>query len=256
MDRAEVMLGYVERYYRESRFYTAQNDAKGEEFNQIHAFIHDLPNQFHPQTAAWGLRFWEEFYDIESYGSIEERRMHILAKMAAFEVITPISLERLVQRIFSLDVSVRRNVAPYTFELKFDYLDKVIDLVAIRKLLEDYKEAHMAYDLRGQYQSKFQIDISFLNKIAFISEFYPRRNWPFLQYDGMAFYNGIYQYNGYRTSLVTNLYPMKLRIQTEENVVPIYEVTLIISYHLTRYDGTYHYDGKRKYDSAIIHENL
>lgn len=256
MDRAEVMLGYVERYYRESRFYIAQNYAKGEEFNQIHDFINDLPNQFNPQTATWGLRFWEELYDIEVYGDIEERRMHVLAKMAAFEVITPISLERLVKRIFSLDVSVTRNVAPYTFELNFNYPDKNVDLMAIRKLLEDYKEAHMAYNLRGKYLSKFYIDIKLLDSVKFISEFYPRKNWPFLQYDGMAFYNGVYRYNGYRTSFVTDLYPMKLILQTEKKVVPTYDITLTTGYHLTRYDGTYRYDGTRRYDSAIIHEDL
>lgn len=256
MDRTEVMLGYVERYYRESRFYTMQNYAKGEEFNQIHAFINDLPNQFNPQTATWGLRFWEELYDVESYGNIEERRSHVLAKMAAFEVITPISLERLVRRIFSLDVSVTRNVAPYTFELKFDYPDKSIDLIAIRKLLEDYKEAHMAYNLRGNYLSKFYIDIKFLSSVQFVSEFYPRKNWPFLRYDGTAFYNGVYQYNGYRILFATDLYPVKLILRVEKKIVPVYKINLTIGYHLTRYDGTYRYDGTRKYDSAIIYEDL
>lgn len=253
-DRVEIMLGYVERYYRESRFYMAQNYAKGEEFNQIHTIINDLPNQFHPQTATWGLRFWEELYDIESYGGIEERRTHILAKMAALEVITPIALERLIQRIFELDASVIKNIAPYTFELKFDYVDKIIDLVAIRKLVEDYKEAHMAYYLCGQYASKSQIDIHVSKTVTFISEFYPRKNLPFLRYDGTAHYDGEYCYDIYQNNSVIDLYTMKLQ-SSAENICS-YQVNLTIGYHLTHYDGEYYYDGTRKYDSEMIEETL
>ena len=35
ISRADLMMGYVESYYRESLFYTAQNNAKGEELDII-----------------------------------------------------------------------------------------------------------------------------------------------------------------------------------------------------------------------------
>ena len=59
ISRADLMMGYVESYYRESLFYTAQNNAKGEELDIIHAIIEDMPNQFNPQTATWGLGLWD-----------------------------------------------------------------------------------------------------------------------------------------------------------------------------------------------------
>lgn len=38
--------------------------------------------------------------------------------------------------------------------------------------------------------------------------------------------------------------------------VPKYRVQLTIGYHLTKYDGTYCYDGSRKYDSKVIVDTL
>lgn len=162
MDRVEEMLKYVESYYRNSRFYIAQNNAKGQEFNMIHAVIEDLPNQFNPQTATWALRLWEELYNLESVGSIAERRMQILSKMSVLQNVTPISLERLIKRLYHVSVSIIRNIEPYRFKLEIDYGDKGMDLAdlrAVRKLIEEYKEAHMAYGLLGNCNIEFQIRI-------------------------------------------------------------------------------------------------
>ncbi len=56
------------------------------------------------------------------------------------------------------------------------------------------------------------------------------------------------------TSLVKNL-----RIGTHTDMmlnIPKYRVQLTIGYHLTKYDGTYCYDGSRKYDSKVIVDTL
>lgn len=148
VDRSELMLGYVEPYYRESRFYTAQNNAKGQEFNILHAIVEELPNQFNPQTATWGLRLWEELLDIDrGENDLEGRRGQVLLKMVASQMMTPITLERLLKSITKTEVIVTNNVAPYTFSVDISTDTNVpVNYSNIIKVLEEVKPAHLAYD--------------------------------------------------------------------------------------------------------------
>lgn len=146
ISRSEIMIRYVEKYYQESKFYTAQNNAKGEEFDLIHSIIEDMPNQFHPQTATWGLRLWEEMMGIDGgVENIEERRNNLLMKLMTLPRITPISLERLIKNIAKADVEVIRNIAPYTFQVRIKDNSLECNNRLIRKIIENYKEAHMAF---------------------------------------------------------------------------------------------------------------
>lgn len=161
-NRSEEMLKYVEGYYRESKYYLSQNNAKGEELNILHAILEDLPNQFNPQTATWGLRLWDELLEIDGgIQSVEERRARVMMKLIALPRITPISLERLIKNIAKANVDIIRNVSPYTFQIRVreDSLDCNSSL--IRQIVEDYKEAHMAF-----YQDYY------LGRIRVIEHFY------------------------------------------------------------------------------------
>lgn len=216
INRSAEMLKYVESYYKESKYYIAQNNAKGKEFDIIHTIIEDLPNQFNPQTATWSLNLWEELLEINSIGNIEERRTNILMKTSTLQVVTPISLERLIKKIFNLDAKIIRNYSPYTFLVKFKYEDKEINLKTMRQLIEDYKEAHMAYNLLGDYDTKFKIDIKILlNNLQIKNEFYPRLNIPYLKYDGIAKYDSSVRYDKYKSNERIELYPIQLKMKSE-----------------------------------------
>ena len=50
---------------------------------------------------------------------------------------------------------------------------------------------------------------------------------------------------------------IQIAVRTHTAVkLPTYEIQLTIGYHITKYDGTYRYDGSRKYDSEIIVDTL
>ena len=164
ISRSDVMMGYVERYYRGSLFYTAQNNAKGEELDIIHAIIEDMPKQFNPQTATWGLRFWEEMVGIDGgTGELAGRRNRVMMKLLASQRITPISMERLVRNVTGFNIDIVRNVAPYTFQVlvRDDSLD--CDSRFLRRTIEECKEAHMAF-FQAYYLGKMVIREQFYFK--------------------------------------------------------------------------------------------
>lgn len=146
LNRADEMLKYAENYYINSRYYLAQNNAKGGEFNLIHAIIEDIPNQFNPQTATWSLRLWEDLLGIE--GGIEDiskQRTQVLLRLMTLQRITPNALKQLIKRVANANVDILRDVAPYTFQVRIreDSLD--CDNKLILRIIEDYKEAHTAF---------------------------------------------------------------------------------------------------------------
>lgn len=211
VDRSELMLGYVEPYYRESRLYKAQNNAKGQEFNILHTIIEDLPNQFNPQTATWGLRLWEELLDIDRGESdIERRRNQVLLKILSSQMITPIIFERILKNVTGTDIKYLNNVAAYTFEVYIISKDTTFgfDYNMIRKLIEDIKPAHLAYRLIGKYQAEVFPQIKYSNCLFMISEFYPRYNLQPIYLNGSWPLGGIYFVNGNKTILSMDFYPV------------------------------------------------
>jgi len=139
--RTEEMLNYVPNYYKNSKYYLAHNNAKGKEFDIIRIIIDDMSNQFNPQTATWGLKFFEELYNIEPSptNNVEKRRAEIIKEGLNDKQITPYSLEKMVKAILGSDISIIRDIRPYTFQVVLNNMSNVSD---VWRLIEDYKEAH------------------------------------------------------------------------------------------------------------------
>lgn len=238
ISRSDMMMNYVESYYQESLFYTAQNNAKGKELDIIHTIIEDLPNQFNPQTATWGLRLWEEMLGLEvGSNNIIERRNYIMMKLLIQQRITPISLERLIKNIAKTNVDIIRNVAPYTFQVRVrdDSLD--CDSSLIRRIVEDYKEAHMAF-----YQAYY------LGQIVLKERFY------FKTIHRMAIYwfieqgilNGGFLLDGNRL-LNTEFPPYHIRVQNLFSIFHLEEI------YLKKIDNAFSFVTKEKFPVLIVH---
>lgn len=209
-DRSSIMMSYVPKYYNDSLYYKEQNKAKGKEFDIIQTIIDEIYKQINPQTATWSLNLWEEFLGIEkSNNGIEARRTEVLQKLLSIQRITPISMERAIKRILLADVEIIRNVAPYTFRIKIKENSLNCDFEILKKIVEEYKEAHMAYqtsfDLEVITREKFEL-ISVKNRMEFpFWKGYKTFDGSFL-FDGSELFNGAEypDYKLYNTILLSN----------------------------------------------------
>lgn len=209
-DRSSIMMSYVPKYYNDSLYYKEQNKAKGKEFDIIQTIIDEIYKQINPQTATWSLNLWEEFLGIEkSNNGIEARRTEVLQKLLSIQRITPISMERAIKRILLADVEIIRNVAPYTFRIKIKENSLNCDFEILKKIVEEYKEAHMAY------QTSFDLEVITIEKFDLISV-KNRMEFPFWKgyktFDGSFLFDGSELFNGaeypdyklYNTILLSN----------------------------------------------------
>lgn len=207
-DRSEEMLQTVPQYYRGSKHYLAQNNAKGQEFNIMRAIIDDMPNQFNPQTATWGLRFWEEFLEITpTYGeALAVRRLNVLKKSSSIKKVTPISLERMIWNMAQARVSIIRNVARYTFRVYLHEESVDESISAIREVVEEYKEAHMAYNM-AVFLGTIHTNEKFLPKVTHRMVMFWYADWIL---------NGRYRMDGQR--LLDTVFPPLYRMINRLNV--------------------------------------
>lgn len=106
----------------------------------------ELRLQAFPETATWGLMYWEQRYGIvpPSGQTLEERRRAVLLKRNSREPINPKKLEHIVQTMTGMEATVTENVAPYTFTVEIHSDGRPIDFDAVMSKLKRIKPSHQA----------------------------------------------------------------------------------------------------------------
>ena len=104
----------------------------------------ELRMQAFPETATWGLVYWEQRYGITpaSGQTLEERRRAVLLKRNSREPINPKKLERIIQTMTGMEATVTENVAPYTFTVEIHSDGREIDFDAVMPKLKRIKPSH------------------------------------------------------------------------------------------------------------------
>ena len=147
------MLGYISPIYGSSRIMQAIMDADGHEIDAIRARVIDIQMQLFPQTATWGLVYWENCLGIPTNerAPYQDRRNRVITKIQQRWPITPAKMEIYISSISGgIPVEIVQNVADYTFRAEFMYTlyaGEPLNLIEVAKTIEDVKPAHMACQL-------------------------------------------------------------------------------------------------------------
>lgn len=114
------MLDMVSNIYDNSKVALNIYQAYGVVLSKQHDFIlKDFIAQMFPQTATWGLRYWEEEFGIitDASKTIEERRRYLMSVMFKKIPMTPYRIKQIVTGITNIPCEVIENVAPNTMEI-------------------------------------------------------------------------------------------------------------------------------------------
>lgn len=116
----------------------------GLEMDDARLRFEELRLQAFPETATWGLMYWEQRYGItpSSAQTLEERRRAVLLKRNAREPINPKKLEHIIQTMTGMEATVTENVAPYTFSVEIHSDGGPIDFDAVMSKLKRIKPSH------------------------------------------------------------------------------------------------------------------
>ena len=162
-DKGRQMLKSVSPIYGQSKIMQAVFEAVGGEFDDVDQLSDEVFAQMFPQTATWGVVYWEELLRLKSNKNLpsELRRARVLSKMQTRWPVTPAKMEIYISSVAGkIPVEIIQNVADYTFQVDFMYMlhaGELLNLIEVVKIIEDVKPAHTAYQLCIAFYTKMEI---------------------------------------------------------------------------------------------------
>lgn len=141
------MLGNISPIYGQSRIMQAIMQAAGAEFDGASQLADEVFAQLFPQTATWGISYWETLLKIPSNKglSIEQRRARVLSRMQYRRPMTRERLERIVNQ-FVVGKTARvveiRNKYSFRAHILFGEIIYFYDLY---KAVHEAKPAHLQF---------------------------------------------------------------------------------------------------------------
>jgi|CZCA01.1.fsa_nt_gi hypothetical protein len=151
--KGKRFLEYISPIYEQSIIMQAILEAIGAEWDDVDRLTDEVFAQLFPQTATWGIVYWERLVGIPRNDSlsIEQRRARVLTRMQTRWPVTKSRLEQIVnQFVSSKDARIQERYADYSFDIilpfgGFDYSE-------VTRLIEEVKPAHLAasYEARAK----------------------------------------------------------------------------------------------------------
>lgn len=153
-ETTQRMISRVSPIYTDSDVGKWLFEVMGREIQDARNIYDDLRNQLFPETATWGLFYWERRYGIETDMTldIETRRRNVIMKRGTWTwaPMNPARLEKIVSDMCDgRNVSLKENVAPYTFSISIDLAHdtNIIPFGAIKQRIDALKPSHQNYRL-------------------------------------------------------------------------------------------------------------
>lgn len=143
------LMKYLPSYYEKSEIMKAIQDAYSTEFGYVYFFLEDFLNQFlTPETATWGLSFWEEQLGLKTdiSKSYEERREIIMSRLRGIGTIGRDVIKHAAGVFSGGEVEIIEYPSEYRFVVKFVGIRGVPkNMASFIEMIEDLKPAHLVY---------------------------------------------------------------------------------------------------------------
>lgn len=226
-ESARRMLGYVsDGFYEKSYVGKWLYQVMGLEYDAALAAVVDLPAQFFPETATWGLLYHEIKWGlpVREDLSYEERRKWIYQKRDLRAPMSPYQIEKYLAdatdwRVFVADCNDPGEYGgvfshPNIFKVTF-MGEGSLEAEKVRKLLNRMKQSHTTYAISDRMISVLPVNVK--QQIAafrFVTGFYPLFNLPYLKLNNRWKLDGRRKLSGYNVESAMDLHPVRIRLYT------------------------------------------
>ena len=117
--KGQEMIKNISPIYANSKIEQAIYEAIGLEFDNADYLAEEILKQIFPQTATWGLVFWENRLNISinSNEDIEKRRQKIITKMQTKWPLTPERMASILKNYTNAEVKIIEGIDDFTFQV-------------------------------------------------------------------------------------------------------------------------------------------
>lgn len=146
---SQRMISRVSPIYERSYVAKWLYEVMGREVDDAETRFSELREQANPETATWGLCYWEQRYGIEvdENRSLAARRAAVISKRGTRAPMNPTRIEEILSSMSGRKIRVEENVAPYTFRVYVENGEGFVDYDAIVRKLKKVKPSHLAFEV-------------------------------------------------------------------------------------------------------------
>lgn len=197
----------------------------GQEYDGAAAIVEELPDQFFPETATWGLRYHELKWGlpVQEGLSYDERRRLIFQKRDLKPPMSPCRMEEYLSGATGFEVLIADcndpggfdfgKIHPNTFYVGFQG-EGTLDAGSAKTILNRLKQSHTTYLMYEKVSGYVRAPVEIRSgPFTLRSGFYPRENRIPLILDGTWPLDGRYLLGGYREGETVDFYPMVLTVR-------------------------------------------
>ena len=264
-ESAKKMLSYVsDGFYDKSYVGKWIFQVMGIEYDKALDIVMDLPTQFFPETATWGLMYHEIKWGlpVRLNLSYEERRKLIYQKRDYRAPMTPYHMEKYLADVTGFEVHIADVndpgeygfVPPHPNVFKVYFIgEETLDSKLVFEIIDRLKQSHTTYTVNDRVEIKF--DNRILEKIVL-------RNtrikmsvafWNVRCFDGSWKFDGSVLLDACRRNMETK---MKIKLQVSTGNEEVGDVAVTTRRNLWHFDGSVKMDGARIFNAMKRKEEL
>lgn len=151
---SKKLMSYLPDYYEEIQEFVEIMQTEDIEFDKLNAALVDTFRQFHPETATWGIKFWEKDLKIISMPSkpIEQRRSVVISKMRGSGKVSASMIKNVAESYDGGEVEVSVFPSDYSFRIEFvSTMGIPPNINDLKAAIEEIKPAHLAIEYKFRY---------------------------------------------------------------------------------------------------------
>ncbi|HBY3339833.1 TPA: DUF2313 domain-containing protein, partial [Clostridioides difficile] len=142
--KGREMLLTLSPIYEQSLVMSSIYEAIGSEFDNLELLNKEIELQLFPQSATWGLEFWENRVGLSTNidEDIESRRRKVIAKLQMKYIVNPSRLATIIKSYTGTDVYIQEDIAAYTFKVTAN-VDDVVNYEDFKYITNKTKPSHL-----------------------------------------------------------------------------------------------------------------
>lgn len=163
--KGKEMIKTVSPIYYQSKIMQGIFQSIGMEYDNLDKITDDIALQLFPQTATWGLVYWEELLKIpvNETVDIERRRALVMTRMKLRSPMTPKRISSVVSALTkgqSEYVEVTENLEPHVFMVNIGVKGQGVDYLDVYRTIKRIKPSHESFYLGSSYLRGFSLNSS------------------------------------------------------------------------------------------------
>lgn len=154
------MLSRVSPVYDKSYFAKWIFQILGTELDFAKDRFEELNSQAFPETATWGLKYWEQRYGIsvDETKDLEIRRRKIIELRGGRLPLNPARMEKRILDTFGIKAEIVEHVSPGVFHIYLYPSPGDTDYGAIIAFIRRIKQSHLSFELYTVVNENFNRD--------------------------------------------------------------------------------------------------